>query len=229
MSDVVAIVEGQTEQTFVRDQLAAHLGARGIAIWAVLPGKSRRSGGVKKWDSARGDIIRTLKEGRYCTTMFDFYGMPVDWPGRAEAASEDWAERGQYVESAVLEDIAECMGGSFNQAQFIPYVQVHEFEALMFADVQQLAETSAPLCGLSADYLADRFRGVLDEAGDPEAINDDYETCPSRRITGQVRGYRKRAHSPIVAKRIGLEALRAACQHFADWIERLERLGQACC
>lgn len=226
MSEVVAIVEGQTEQTFVHDQLAAHLGARGIVIWAVLPGRARKSGGVKKWESARGDIVRTLREGRYCTTMFDYYALPGDWPGRAEAAQKAWAERGPHVESAVLDDIAERMGGSFNRNQFVPYVQVHEFEALMFSDVQELAETSAPLCRSSVNYLEDRFRRVLDDAGDPEAINDHYDTCPSRRITGVVRGYRKRAHSPIVAQRIGLERLRAQCRHFATWIERLEQLEQ---
>jgi hypothetical protein len=32
MNDVVAIVEGETEQTFVRDLLAAHLGSRGVNI-----------------------------------------------------------------------------------------------------------------------------------------------------------------------------------------------------
>ena len=224
MSEIVAIVEGQTEQTFVRDQLAVHLGARGIAIWAVLPGRTRRSGGVKKWESARGDIIRTLKERRYCTTMFDYYAMPPDWPGREESATKDWTLRGQHVESALLDDIAEHMGDSFNRSQFIPYVQVHEFEALVFSDVQELADTSSPLCGLPAGYLAGRFREVLEDAGNPEAINDDYDTCPSRRITKEVRGYRKRVHSPIIAKRIGLEKLRAECTHFAAWIARLEEL-----
>ncbi|MCK4658206.1 MAG: DUF4276 family protein [Phycisphaerae bacterium] len=225
MSEIVAIVEGETEQTFVRDQLAAHLGYRGIAIWAVLPGRTRKRGGVKKWESASGDIIRTLKEGRYCTTMFDYYAMPTDWPGRAKAAQKGWAERGSHVESAVLNDIAERMGGSFNRSQFIPYVQVHEFEALMFSDVQELAETSAPLCRFSsAECLERQFRGILEEAGNPEAINDNYDTCPSRRITRLVQRYRKCVHGPIVAQRIGLETLRAECEHFATWIEKLEQL-----
>ena len=227
MNRVVAIVEGQTEQTFVRDQLAAYLGARGIAIWAVLPGKTRMSGGVKKWESAKGDIVRTLKENRYCTTMFDFYGLPNDWPGREEAARKNWTERGQHVEAAVLDDIAESMGDSFNRNQFIPYIQVHEFESLMFSDIKILAEVSAPLCRYfhRVEPLVRQFRDMLNEAGNPEAINDNYETCPSRRITSLVKGYRKSAHSPIVAKRIGLETLREQCQHFAAWVEKLEKLS----
>ena len=224
MSEVVAIVEGQTEQTFVRDQLAAHLGARGVFVWPVLPGRTRRKGGVKAWDSARGDIIRTLKEGRYCTTMFDFYALPNDWPGRTEAVHKDWMERGQHVERALLDDISGHMGQSFNPEQFIPYVQVHEFEALMFSDTHQLAETCAALCSYPVASLERQFQEVVDQAGDPEAIDDDYDTCPSRRITEIVASYRKRAHGPIVAQRIGLESLRAKCKHFAAWVEKLEHL-----
>lgn len=225
MSEIVAIVEGPTEQTFVRDQLAAYLGARAITIWAVLPGRTRKRGGVRKWESAKADIIRTLKEGRYCTTMFDYYGMPVDWPGRQDAAAKAWTDRGRHVEAALLDDIADRMGDNFNRSQFIPYVQVHEFEALMFADVSKLAATCASVCGFSAGYLTDKFRKILDEAGNPEAINDDYETCPSRRIEKHVRGYRKPLYGPIIAQRIGLPNLRSACTHFSDWVAKLENLA----
>jgi len=225
MSEVVAIVEGQTEQTFVRDQLAAHLGSRGTTIWAVLPGRTRRQGGVKEWPIARADIIRTLHEGRYCTTMFDYYAMPASWPGRSASKALPWRERATHVEDAVLENIAAAMGGSFNPAQFIPYVQLHEFEALAFADIQTLAEVTAPLIAAQlVAPLAQHYQSVLDEVGHPEAINDSYETCPSRRITARVAAYRKRVHGPIVTRRIGLDILRARCDHFAAWLTKLEAL-----
>jgi len=225
MNEVVAIVEGQTEQTFVRDQLAAHLGGRGTAIWAVLPGRTRKQGGVKEWDVAKADIIRTLNEGRYCTTMFDYYGMPESWPGRTESKAMAWGERAAHVESEVMNDITATMGGEFNPVQFIPYVQLHEFEALAFADVRILAEVTAPLMRIPLiDRLAQHYQSLLDEAGHPEAINDSYETCPSRRIESKVKAYRKRVHGPIVTKRIGLDILRVKCTHFASWIEKLETL-----
>ena len=132
MSEVVAIVEGETEQTFVRDQLAAHLGFLNVTIWAVLPGRHRRHGGVKEWPVAREDILRTLKEGRYCTTMFDYYAMPDSWPGRTFANGLTWDQRASHVEAAMLADIVQMAGNSFNPRQFVPYVQLHEFEALAF-------------------------------------------------------------------------------------------------
>ncbi len=42
MNELVVIGEGETEQTFVRDQLAGHLALHGTAVWAVLPGRHRK-------------------------------------------------------------------------------------------------------------------------------------------------------------------------------------------
>jgi hypothetical protein len=226
MSDVVAIVEGRTEQVFVKDQLAAHLGCRGITIRAILSGRKGKDGGVKPWDSIKGDILRTLRMGCYCTTMFDYYAMPDTWPGRVDARRQPWADRATVVENAVAADIASVLGSSFNPTQFIPYVQLHEFEAIVFSNVMALASVAASIPGQveSQDEFARYFQQVVDSAGDPEAINDGYETCPSRRITNKVRGYQKPLHGPIIAKRIGLDVVRQRCPHFATWLARLESL-----
>ena len=225
MSEVVAIVEGQTEQTFVSNHLAAHLGGLGITIWAVLSGKSRKQGGVRRWESAKGDILRTLKERRYVTTMFDFYAMPNDWPGRLEASRLPYEQRGTHVEQRIMQAIAEEVGDRFDVRQLIPYVQVHEFEALLFADVAKMAEALAPVCAHPEDRLVSKFRQMVEAAGPPEAINDHYETCPSRRIAGVVSGYNKVAFGPTIVGRIGLDVLRAGCPHFGQWLGRLEALA----
>jgi hypothetical protein len=225
MVEVVAIVEGQTEQTFVHEVLAAHLGLRRIAIWAVLPGKARKSGGVKSWESAQGDILRAIKQGPHVTTMFDFYGMPLSWPGRTEAAKLPWGQRGSHVEHAMEQSIAAVVGGSFDPRQLIPYVQVHEFEALAFADVAVLAEMAALLFGVSAPGLQEKLREIVQQFDGPEEINDDYETCPSRRLTGLLERYRKSSHGPAIVAAIGLPKLRQACRHFNDWLTRLEALA----
>jgi len=225
VNELVVIVEGETEQTFVRDQLAAHLALHGTTAWAVLPGRHRRHGGVKKWEIARQDIIRTLKERRFCSTMFDYYALPDDWPGRVASRSQPWDQRASHVEASILADVASAMGGGFRREYFIPYIQLHEFEALAFADVKSLASVVAPVADRVVDVLVEEFSNVLATAGHPEAINDAYETCPSRRISGIVRAYKKRLHGPIVTQRIGLEGLRTTCTHFASWLERLERIG----
>ncbi len=225
MNELVVIVEGETEQTFVRDQLAAHLVMHNTSAWAVLPGRHRKHGGVKKWEVARQDIIRTFKERRYCSTMFDYYAMPLDWPGREAAVAMVWNERASIVEAMIHADIAIEMGDSFDPKYFVPYVQLHEFEALAFADVEVLAATLAPIAKQPLEKLIETFRGILAKAGHPEAINDGYATCPSRRITSTVPAYKKRAQGPIVTSRIGIDVLRTRCTHFGEWLTRLEQLG----
>ena len=61
----------------------------------------------------------------------------------------------------------------------------------------------------------------------PELIDDGPDTAPSKRIIAEIPEYAKRKSSagPIVAERIGLPALRAKCEHFGGWIDRLETLG----
>lgn len=227
MNEIAAIVEGPTEQAFVREHLAAYLGGRGISIWARLPGRVVRRGGTRKWESVRGDILRTLKErrGRVCTTMFDFYALPHDWPGRTEAGNKPLEQKGSHVEQALLDDLAALAGEDFRRELFIPYVQVHEFEALLFANVNKMAEVLAVVSRYGQNHLSNRFQAILAEAGQAEAINDNYETCPSRRIRGLVRAYRKPLYGPIIAGRIGLDALRTACPHFGQWLGCLEALG----
>jgi hypothetical protein len=226
MSDLAIIVEGQTEQAFVRDVVGPHLGTFGVEAWARLPGREYRRGGVPAWDVVRGDILRTLKErrGRYCTTMFDFYGMPFDWPGRRDASGQVVSERGKFVEAALLRDIAERAGDDFNAALFIPYVQVHEFEAVVFSSVDVLSATLSPLCRKSQDELTAAFGCVLTEAGEPEAIDDRPEYAPLKRILSEVPGYRKALYGPMIANRIGIQAIRSACRHFNVWLQRLESL-----
>lgn len=225
MNELVVIVEGETEQTFVRDQLAAHLALHNCIVWPVLPGRHRNHGGVKKWEVARQDIIRTLKERRYCSTMFDYYAMPGDWPGREEATTMNWADRATHVEQMIHSDIVSAMDGRFNPKFFIPYVQLHEFEALAFANTNELASALAPICEHSAEKLSEAFAEIVRNAGAPEAIDDGYETCPSRRISKVVPAYKKRAQGPIIANRIGLNVMRKQCPHFGKWLTRLEQIS----
>jgi hypothetical protein len=124
----------------------------------------------------------------------------------------------------MLADLIAEMGSSFDPKHFLPYVQLHEFEALAFADVQKLASVTSPLGRRSTEYLAKKFQEIVEQAGDPEAINDNYATCPSRRIAANAPAYRKRLHGPIVTGRIGLAVLRKQYQHFASWIDRLEAI-----
>ena len=150
------------------------------------------------------------------TLDFPLYALPDDFPGyeAAKAIGEPYA-RVAALETAFAEAI--------NDSRFIPYIQLHEFEALLF-------------CGI--DYLAKRYPGCekrceqlkkdLEKTSNPELINNSPETAPSKRIIKAIEGdkkqhynYNKPATGKDVTKSVGMDELRARCSHFNEWIEKL--------
>ena len=226
MARLIVHVEGATEEEFVGALLAPYLLARGweqVAAYRMGRARSReRRYGVKGWDVALDGILRHLQGDPGCcvTTLVDYYGLPSTgpraWPGRAEANAQPFAVRGRFVQEAMLSDVARELGGAFPARRFIPFVVMHEFEGLLFSDPEQFGE------GIGRPDLAPRLRAIREAFNSPEEINDSPVTAPSKRVTDLAPGYDKPFHGPLAALQIGLAAIRAACPHFRQWLERLE-------
>src|SRR5207253_28449 len=145
MRRVIAVVEGQTERSFVDNVLALWLGAREVGLTARLVGNPGHKGGGRAYDRPRKDIVMLLKQESetIITTMFDFYGMvPKSWPGRAKAAKVSHQLKAKTVEDAIADDIATEFKKSSVRRRFIPYIQMHEFEALLFTRPEVVAEVT---------------------------------------------------------------------------------------
>ena len=220
MIRVHVLVEGQTEETFVKSVLQAHFNQHETYLFPRLLGKPGHKGGIGEYPRARQDILTTLKQdaGAFCTTMFDYYGMPNSWPNREAASQKPFAEKPSAIEQAILADVSAELGGGFNRARLIPYVQMHEFEALLFSDPKLLANGLE----LADDALVQAIRGQF---GTPEAINDSQHTAPSRRILALHASYTKVLDGVRISQNIGLPTMRAQCPHFNGWIGKLEALA----
>ncbi len=226
MTRLLVHVEGQTEESFVNEVLAPHLQGRGfLSVSARLLGNARRRdrrGGIKGWLSVRTDIVRHLRQDRDCivTTMVDYYGLPGGgpgaWPGRGGAAARGVFGKAAAVEDALAQDIGQEMGCDFDHRRFIPYVVMHEFEALLFSDCDRFG------AGIGRPNLAPRFQAIRDSFQTPEEIDDSPLTAPSKRVEGIVPGYQKALYGPLAALEIGLSQMRGDCPLFADWLKRLE-------
>ncbi len=217
------IVEGQTEENFVNTVLRDHFAARSIvtAAHCITTRRERRAkhmmyrGGLTTWQHARDDIRRWLRgdgsENARFTTMFDLYGLPTDFPRYADAAqASDAYARVELLETALSEAI--------DDKRFIPYIQLHEFEALLFADPRKL-DTQFPDRPIPIRQLVDTAAGV----NSPELVDDGPNTAPSKRIIAAIPEYEgsKASAGSIVAAKIGLPALQSQCRHFREWLERL--------
>ena len=220
-------VEGQTEEAFVNEILQEHFIASGYeSVAARIMGNARlrrRRGGIRPWPSAKKDIVNHLKEDSGCiaTTMVDYYGLPASghgaWPGRARASTLAFEKKAHCVESAILKEITKEVD---SENRFIPFVVMHEFEALLFADCVSLSQA------IGRPELHSQFESVRKEFATPEEINDSPETATSKRMESIVIGYEKPLFGILAALEIGLVGMRASCPHFDSWLSRLESLPQ---
>jgi len=223
--EIYIVVEGQTEQTFVRDVLASEMATKGIYCHSVLIGKTGHKGGDLSFDRALLDITKFLKQRSdiYISTMFDYFRINKNWPGIIELKQKIEkgtcfcaSEKARFLEDATLAEITKLFPDCNPENRVIPYIEMHEFESLLFSDAGILAK--------QLNINIDKINELLAEYNGPEEINDDPVKAPSKRLETLKRGYRKVAMGKIISERIGIAAIRKKCPHFNDWLERLENL-----
>ena len=221
------LCEGQTEEVFVKEVLRPYLMDREIVVKHRLLLTSRKQnaqGGMLSYQQAKRDLTLWMKEVsrkrnevHYFTTMFDLYALPDDFPGYAESLNiSDVYKK--------IEKIDDALYGDIRQPRFIPYIQLHEFEALLFCDLDKLKKDYPKSAG-----NIDKLKSVLPSHHDnPELINSNPNTAPSKRIIKVMEdsGYNyNKPRGASVTKWIGIDNLTAKCQHFKEWIDKLKNIA----
>ncbi len=222
-------VEGQTEESFVKEILEPHLCCNFgySSVGARLIGNARqriRRGGIRTWPTVQQDIVHHLREdsGCFATIMVDYYGLPKSgagaWPGRAKASSSPFSKKAEIVENRISNDVCSQMGSAFNKSRFIPYLMMHEFEALLFSDCTNFCN------GIGRPELTEKFQRIRDQFANPEEIDDTPDRAPSKRIQELIEGYEKPLLGTLGVLHIGLDQIRTECPNFSNWMDKLERL-----
>jgi hypothetical protein len=200
------ICEGIIEKEFIRDCLALHLFCKGVFAEPILIGKKINVARIAH------HIRNTYRCFDYVTTLVDYYGFG-DWQGRDKI----------QLENAILERV-ETLIEEFDRYRVIPYVQMHEFEALLFSDIEEFKWV---LDGWNPK-ARQKLLAIRNDFNTPEDINNDPNTAPSKRLQDIFPGYDdiKAEYGPIIASEIGLPKIRQECPSFDAWLTRLEHLGQ---
>jgi hypothetical protein len=225
MARLLVHVEGQTEEDFVNQILSSYLGNHGFfSVTSRRLGNARQAsnrGGIKNWPSVKKEIANHLKQDGdwIITTMVDYYalpqGQPNGWPGRSDSQSAPHTQKAPSVETALFNELRLELQGNLSKNRFIPFVVMHEFEALLFSDCATFSQA------IKRPDLEGQFSNIRSKFGTPEEINDSPLTAPSKRITQIFPAYAKRFHGPLAASEIGLDRIREQCPHFNNWINRL--------
>lgn len=216
-------VEGPTEREFAETVLKPHLAQFSVGLFPrvlVTNRKQSKRGGVLSFATFRNDLMRlmnqhTQSDARF-TTMVDLYALPKTFPGWAEAERKNLPpDRVTVLETALQAE--------FDNYRFVPYIQLHEFEALLYCDLSQLVSridgAEKPIA-----TLAQEVAGLA-----PEEIDEGETTAPSKRIINHLPIYKrvKVRVGATAAAAIGLATLRDKCPHFNDWVSKLEQLSES--
>lgn len=201
-------VEGQTEEEFVKQFLAPHLREKGVDPIPILLGSARGR-------SASGNVSveQLALEMTYLRRSFDAVTSLVDFYG--------FRRKGNKTVDELEEALRQQLGHLWHPQKVFPYIQLHEFEGLLFSDVDAFTK----LIGISHTSIQ-ALRNIRLQFKTPEDINDNKDTAPSKRIEKVIPRYKKTVDGPLLAMEIGLVKIRAECPRFNGWVTSLESLGR---
>lgn len=222
MTRLLMLVEGQSEEIFVNRTLKPHLEERGvyvqppIVLWTKRhPAGGGFRGGVSNWNQICKSLLPLLRDrDAWVTTLLDFYGLPDDVPGCAQA-------RGPGDPRVLVAALQNELSAALGHPRFIPFLALHEFEAWVFCGADTVAAhfDRAP--------LADKVRQAVAQAGGAELINQGQDTHPKARLKALVPAYKETSDGSTMLGKIGIPTIQAACPHFSGWLTRLEALAGA--
>ena len=193
-------VEGLTEERFIQRVVAPYLQYRGIYAEPIQLG---HKGGDVYLPRIKKELNNLANSFDKVTTLYDFYGF----------RGKDAAESKETLELKIMDCVAAPL-----RERIIPYVQMYEFEGLLFASPEAIENN------IHQSGLADWANDVLQHFdNDPEKINDSPHTAPSKRLLNKTN-YMKTVHGPDIAQEIGLATLREKCTGFGNWLDKLEAL-----
>lgn len=220
MKRALALVEGQTEERFVKEVLAPYLWPLGVHLdpKILMTKRVKRGpdfkGGIHSFGQLQRDLPRLLgdTDAVLVTTMLDLYGLPDDVPGMRTVGNRRGRQKAEFLEEAI-EDY-------FQNERFAAFLLVHEFEAIAYVDPVVTARV------LQAPESAAELQAERNAFATAEDVNDGKETHPSYRIKIRFPYYQKPVFGPAIVGAIGLPKIREDCPHFSQWLARLEALGR---
>ena len=216
MKRLLIVCEGPTEQEFCNCTLSPHLRRYDVMVSSPMVKKS--NGGIVPWASLLLQIINHLhEEDAFVTMLIDYYGIKDNYgfPGWEQAKSiVNKTNRIHFLIEKMREDVPDKY-----RYRFLPYIQLHEFEGLLFSDGNAFRSIFE---GAEANLM--QIDSIIAEFPNPEEINNSSETAPSKRLIKAIPGYNKIVYGNIIAEQIGLQTIRDKCPLFNEWLTQLEQI-----
>ena len=193
--EIDIVCEGQTEIDFVNVVLNKYFNSKQIKL------KPLGLNGNVSIDRLIDFLCRCNTQ--IITTLVDYYGFKNNH------------DNVNCLENKILENFNKK---NKNKKILIPYIQMHEFEALLFSDISVIAKQK----NANSEQI-DELEEIIKEYNDkPEDINNSKDTAPSKRLEKIFKDYKKIIDSKTVSREIGIHNIREKCERFNKWLNEIE-------
>lgn len=217
MKRLVFIVEGYSELEFIDKLIRPYFAERHqfyqIEAFCIRTSTGNK-GGFGKYKQLKDDIQRIIRDGNtnvIITTFLDFFRLPNSVPQYQIMLKESDIDK----KITILED---GFSKDIKSDKFIPYIQKHEFEALLFSDN----------CGFEELYekkIYTKTQAIIEAYPNPEEINNNPDTSPSKRLIHILNEdgdtYDKVTEGNLIAEDVGITKMLEKCPRFKTWIKTL--------
>lgn len=217
MANVFFIVEGETEEQFYKNTLQDYYRLEDGYFQhyfsvVMMPQKKNTynrisKGGRITYDTCLKNVLRFLTQTSHCALVlliFDYYGLDESFKTHLSSEQKTLEGKVKHIQERLETDV--------NNPRFKFRLQVHEFEAFLFSDVEVIANHFS-----SYGDKIEELRSIVDSFSEnPEYINNSPITAPSKRLDAMYPGFEKSKTTDgiIIAKNIGVAKIREQCSHF---------------
>ncbi len=212
---VIIIVEGHAEEQFVNESLRPWLANYNIPDVRAIKIRTSQSqkGGSSDYQKFKNDVTRVLNQEHdiLVTSLIDFFRLPKKFPQFDAAIKLNGVEKQvEFLEQALAQDIS--------SERFLPYIQLHEFEALLFANI--LGFKFLP--NISPAQIAS-VQKIIHDYPNPELINNNPKTAPSKRLVQIFPSYKKVLHGNYIILENSFSTILEKCPRFSNWANEIIR------
>lgn len=153
----------------------------------------------------------------FVTTFVDYYGTS-DFVGFKDQDNNIYQK---------IKNIEQKISKEVNNERFIPYIQLHEFETLLFSNLHIMENYDR----ITMEDIKKLERSVSNFSN-IEKINGSFETSPSHRLESFLEKYdikfndRKMLKTYLVAfiNKIDFSLILEKCKHFNEWYHKLQTI-----
>lgn len=205
--NIGVVCEGQTETDFMKQLNKKYFNKINISLKPVgINDEQKNIGGNISIARVVDFLHKHSNMHPMLTTFIDFYRLK-------NKGNKKVSELEEEIKNEFHKD------NKYRNKILIPYIQIHETEALWFSDINAIIQVKNANKKQQEDLSK-----IIEKYKNPEDINDSYETAPSKRLENIFGNYSKVIDGKEISNKISINIFIEKCPRFSKWVNKITNL-----